>query len=113
MFCYGYALEYLDISNFNLDPEKLKDDDYMFYGIDESIKYINIHNVKSEKMKDKISELLKEKDYCFISQSGNVITDNKFIYTCCDFRKNLLQCDNNNYIEVKYKDAKKLLFWFF
>ena len=106
MFYSDYSLEYLDISNFNLDLDILEDDDSMFSEIEESIKYISIYNIKSEYMKGKISDLLKEKDYCFICQSENIITNNKFIYTCCDFRKNLLQCDNNNYIEVKYKDAK-------
>ena len=37
MFCYDSSLKYLDISNFNTDPEKLKDDDSMFYRIDETL----------------------------------------------------------------------------
>ena len=113
MFYNDTSLEYLDISNFNPKSGGLSVDE-MFDGL-ESIKYINLFNMKSEKIKGAFTNAdLSSKNDLIICQSEKFITNDNLIYLCCDFSKSPLQCDNNNnYIIVKYKDTVNYTSGFF
>ena len=113
MFYDDTSLEYLDISNFNPNSGGLSVYE-MFAGL-ESIKYINLFNMKSEKIKGAFTNAdLSSKNDLIICQSEKFITNDNLIYLCCDYSKSPLQCDNNNnYIIVKYKDTVNYISGFF
>ena len=99
------SLEYLDISNFNPNIDNSDNLKSMFNGLN-NIKYINIYNVENEKLKEEIANTnLNIKSDLVICQSKNILDNDNAIYECCDFTKSPLQCDSNDYIIVKYKDA--------
>ena len=102
MFDGCNSLEYLDISNF--DFTYLDTSGKIFNGIG-NIKYIRLFNViNMRKLSNEDFANLNKINDLIVCQNENIINSSQAIYCCCDFSKNPLNCDCNNYMTVKYKD---------
>jgi len=71
-----------------------------------------VYNIKNDHLKTEIKNNFNEINDLFLCQSENILDNKNVIYVCCDLSKLPLQCNSNNHIIVKYKDAVNYTFGF-
>ena len=115
MFSGCASLEYLDISN--LDIDKLESYDEMFNGAD-LIKYIGLYNVKKSNLLINLISItsnLMNKENLTVCQNEDIINNENALYDCCsywDYYFGKLRCVPDNYITIKFKNEVKYPYGF-
>ena len=99
MFQNCNSLEYLEIPNFDFSNPSIMN---KIGGVNK-IKYINLFNCRNNE-KLTIFSNFNNLANLIVCQKDNLINNANAIYACCDFSKNPIKCDYNNYITVKYKE---------
>ena len=99
MFENCNSLEYLEIPNFDFSNPSIMN---KIGGVNK-IKYINLFNCRNN---DRLTIFSNFNNLAnlIVCQKDNLINNANAIYACCDFSKNPIKCDYNNYITVKYKE---------
>jgi len=91
-------LEYLDISNFNINVNSLS------LNFDK-IKYISLNNLTNQNLITYLQNSnLKNKNNLLVCQNSQIIPNQKAIENCIDFNENPLKSDSDNYITVQFNE---------
>ena len=103
------ALQYLDISHFNFKNVLTYDD--AFLTLTSELKYFNIYHVKNS---DSIitDSYLNGINNLIVCQKENIITNEYVKNECCFFNFETNECENNNYITIRYGDNTEYNFGF-